>query len=277
VSSDRPDGGDAAYNYFRLPLIRALLRVVYAIDGVIVSRVWSVRRVLDRLLIGFDRPFHVLDLGCGLADYLFLYAPAYPRARFTGVDNVEDNILVCRTYQRLRGLDNVTFIHDDRTVQTATAQDLILCITVLQYVDHLGPALHNIHDHLVDGGVFVLYQDIYRSGDEESAKPRVAYGLPSEPSRKYTAAQILTEVATAGFRVDRVRFCQGVLARHAEAMFKGGLNIAKRHPWTGWMLVSVALALSPLYLLVLWLDYVTPHASGGGILVVARRTAAAGL
>ena len=261
------------YNYFRLPLIRALLRLVYAIEMMTVLRVRHVRRALDGVLSRFDRPFSLLDMGCGLADYLFLYAPSYRHARFVGVDNVEDNILVCRAYQRLLGLDNVTFIHDDLgTVRTAARQDVALCITVLQYVDHVKPALKNIHDNLVDGGVFVLYQDVYRAGREGSDARPAGYGVRPEQARKYTADEILTEVANAGFVVDDIIFCQGFFARHAEAMMKGVLNTAKLHPRVGIVLVLAAIGSYPIYLLVLWLDFRATHKTGAGLLVVARRT-----
>jgi hypothetical protein len=152
---------------------------------------------------------------------------------------------------------------------------VVLCITVLQYVDRLKPALRNIHDNLVVGGVFVLYQDVYRSGEDESATRLASYGLRPESARKYTAAEILTEVANAGFTVHTTKYCQGFFARQAEAMFKGALQTAKSHPWIGCVLVGVALGLYPIYLLALWLDFVTTHSSGGGLLVVARRAAAA--
>jgi SAM-dependent methyltransferase len=269
-------GTEERYNYFRLPFIRALLRMVYAIEMLTVLRVWHVRRTLDDLLGSFGRNFSVLDMGCGLADYLFLYASSYPQARFVGVDNVEDNILVCRAYQRLLKLENVAFLHADLgAVQTAAAQDVVLCITALQYVDQLGLAFRNIHDNMVVGGVLVLYQDVYRSRDEESATRRASYGVRPESVRKYTAAEILTEVANAGFSVDSIRYCQGFFARHAEAMFRGALNTARWSSWVGAVAVGIALGLFPIYLLVLWLDFVTTHKSGGGLLVVARRTPAA--
>lgn len=265
-SSRRP-----RYNHYRLPLIRLLFALVYRLEMLTVLRTWNVQRALNRVLPRCGGRFRLLDLGCGLADYIFHYASAYPDATFVGVDELEDNIEVCAAFKRLQRLENVTFAIGDLNRFTLQPKaDIVLCITVLQYVDDVSRALKNAHDALRVGGQLILYQDVYeRQSEVMSDRAAFSRGTP-ERQNAYTSRAILDSIASAGFVAVTYQFCQGRLVGSFEALLKSFLNVSRGHPWVAVLLAPVAAALYPLYLLALWIDYRTAHKTGEGLLVVAR-------
>jgi len=263
------------YNHYRLPLIKLLLALVYRLEMLTVLRTWNVQRALGRVLTGYGSRFSLIDLGCGLADYIFHYAGTYPDATFVGVDELEDNIRVCAAFQHLRRLRNVTFtVGDLNRVTFQQKADIVLCITVLQYVDDISQALKNVHDSLRDDGHLIVYQDVYEH-QSELISDRAAFsrGTP-ERQKAYTSRAILDSIAKAGFVTVTYQYCQGRLVGRFEKLLKSFLNASRKSPWITLILGPVAVALYPFYLLALWMDYRTSHEAGEGLLVVARNAGA---
>lgn len=264
----RPSPEESRFNHYRLPLLRALVRAMYSVEALTVLRIWNVRRLLDPFLASQQRSFRLLDLGCGLGDYLFQYAPAYPDAAFVGVDAFEPNVQVCRAVQSLRGLRNISFVQNDLSRYSPTdGIDVVLCITVLQYVDDLVGALKNAHNALHENGWLIVYQDVY---DRRQSIANRARRASLEEQKTYTSSEVLNAVRNAGFTSETVQFCQGTVGGNAEAALKIVLDTVKKHPVTGIILLPLAAGLYPLYVLALWLDYRTVHTRGEGLLVVAR-------
>jgi SAM-dependent methyltransferase len=257
-------GAPGRYNQYRLPIIRALLGLAYRLETISVQRVWHVRRALRAILAARDRQFSLVDMGCGLGDEIFALAGAWPAGRFTGIDHVAENILMCRAYQALRGLGNVTFEEADiRAPRPPASADIALLATVLQYLDDPIVPLQNARSMLAPGGVLVVFQDVY-------AAPHSSGRSLRDHDREYTPAEIIDAIERAGFHIERSEYCQGRLAARAEHALRWLLHGVKHGTTSAALAALLLVPLIPAYLVIQWSDFVRPHDSGAGLLIVAR-------
>jgi SAM-dependent methyltransferase len=257
------------YNHYRLPLVRRGLGLAYWLETLTVQRTWHVRRALKSILRTRGPRFALLDMGCGLGDDIFACAPAWPQATFTGVDHVAENVLVCRTYAKLRGFDHVVFREADfRDPGVAASADVVLLSTVLQYVDDPAVPLGNARSILTQDGVLLVFQDVYAAHDPSRAAASMA--SVRDHDRRYSPADVVAFVERAGFRVERTEHCQGRLAARAEEILRRILQGAKHGRTRASIAALLLIGFMPVYLLVQWIDFGRAPRSGAGLLIVAR-------
>jgi len=136
----------------------------YVHDKAFIERyaVWT--RLIDRYS---DPNSHVLDIGCGsgiLSCYL-----AERNKSVIGIDGSPEMLRICETRKQETKLDNVSFLNKNITDLgdvVSDKADLIVCSSVLEYLDDLDGSLKLIASFLKDNGVFVLSmpnrQSLYR-------------------------------------------------------------------------------------------------------------------
>lgn len=116
---------------------------------------FSVFSELIRSHSGADK--HVIDLGCGAGIFALYAAPL--NAHVTGVDGSEAMISIGRHRVAAEKLGNVEFITRDITSLTSaevTTADLIICSSVLEYLDDLHQAVAVIDSLLNRGGTLLV-------------------------------------------------------------------------------------------------------------------------
>lgn len=136
----------------------------YVHDEAFIERyaVWT--RLIDQYS---DQNSHVLDIGCGsgiLSCYL-----AQRNKSVIGIDGSAEMLKICEKRKQDASLKNVSFltrnIADLGDVINEKA-DLIVCSSVLEYLDDLDGSLKLITSFLKDDGVFILSmpnrQSLYR-------------------------------------------------------------------------------------------------------------------
>lgn len=122
-------------------------------------------QLLERLRDGIQ----VCDLGCGSGVALNLMAKAFPKSRFTGIDNHEGSIQTARTAARKMGLSNVAYtvldaakIHGNK--EFFQRFNYICAFDAIHDQSHPLEALKGIHYMLAPGGLFSMI-DIKASSD----------------------------------------------------------------------------------------------------------------
>lgn len=115
-------------------------------------RVW--RQLIDR----YSAPEGLtLDVGCGSGVMTFFAAQR--SGRVIGVDGAAEMLALCEERRRTRRLENVRFVQGllpDLDEQGLDNADLIICSSVLEYVDDLDAALRRLARLLRPGGTLVL-------------------------------------------------------------------------------------------------------------------------
>ncbi|MFK8031696.1 MAG: class I SAM-dependent methyltransferase [Gammaproteobacteria bacterium] len=136
----------------------------YVHDKAFIERfaVWT--KVMDQYS---DENNHVLDIGCGsgiLSCYL-----AERNKSVIGIDGSAAMLKICESRKQDAKLENVNFLTkniSDLGDVISEKADLIICSSVLEYLDDLDESLELITSFLKDNGVFILSmpnrQSLYR-------------------------------------------------------------------------------------------------------------------
>lgn len=152
-----------------------------------------------------------LDLGCGSG--IFTFHLAQTCKDVTAVDGSAAMLDICREKARAEGAANVTFVESDiATVGTAINGpfDLIVCSSVIEYLDDLDGALSTIGGLLASGGALIVScpnrQSLFRKVEP------ILHRLTGRP-RYYrfvrnvlTAQDLAAQLAARGLRVEETHF-----------------------------------------------------------------------
>ncbi|MGD9331018.1 MAG: class I SAM-dependent methyltransferase [Desulfobacterales bacterium] len=113
--------------------------------------------LVDRMKQGI----RVCDLGCAEGVALMLMAQAYPRSAFVGLDISAEALQKARTAAETKGLNNVTFMHQDAAALAATSDlagafDYVTAFDAIHDQTQPLAALRGVHTLLKPGGAFSM-------------------------------------------------------------------------------------------------------------------------
>lgn len=133
------------------------------------------------ILNRYSHPEHrVLDIGCGSG--LFSLYAARRNASVLGIDGSGEMIGLCEHKRATSGQNNVSFVQADIATLPKIVRepaDLIICSSVLEYVDDLEGALKTFAESVTPGGIVAISMpnpaSLYRRVEP------VAYKLTGRP------------------------------------------------------------------------------------------------
>ncbi len=99
----------------------------------------------------------VLDIGCGTG--IFSFYAARKNGMVIGIDASDEMIAVCTKKKRLSNLNNILFIKADIMSLKRIIEDkvgLILCSSVLEYVDNFNSSMEMLCSLLNDNGILIF-------------------------------------------------------------------------------------------------------------------------
>ena len=156
-----------------------------------------VAAVLDQLRIA---PRAILDVGCGVGTNLDLLAECFPGARLHGIDVERDPLRYCRGDR-----DVPVEQADASALPFASASfDLVAALDCLEHVEDDGAALREFLRVLRPGGTLLLTVPAFPAlwGNVDDL---------GHHFRRYRKRELVERVASAGFRVDLLRFINVLL------------------------------------------------------------------
>ena len=149
-----------------------------------------------------DEPIRVLDLGCGVGLMTADLLSAYPNARLTALDLIEEMLEACR--ERIGQKENVTYQSGDfREDVLGSGYDLIIASLSLHHLEHSErPSFYErAHESLKPGGALI-------------------------------AAEVIVD-ENQGVRAHQYKLWQEFISENGEdAAYWYGRHLAKDHPLT---------------------------------------------
>ncbi|MFA6126914.1 MAG: class I SAM-dependent methyltransferase [Bacteroidales bacterium] len=264
--------------FYRFP---GLLPLQWFTSRVLYHRCWLIRREVNRELRKFSAGFAFLDAGCGAGDFLIPFARKFTPGWFTGLDQSPGNIHMINYFCRKKRVTNVSLLNGD-IMETAFGDlfDVILCASVLQYLDNYQQVLDRFAENLKPGGHLIIYVPVNyhrRIPGYERLKRRFFREVDYEcgkPFRNDLSFEGLNgDLREAGFTVTGHRSLYGPVGQIAYEISSLALLLIQKVPWiwSGLFTLIYFVAIHPFILLMLLIDFYSPDKQGNGLLITAAR------
>jgi len=256
------------------------VKLYHFINNAATLRNWYVKNTLKKLLINLPYPFHIYDTGCGSGDILLPCAGKYKTSFFTGIDRIQENIKLCKSFADKSLLTNCNFSTGNiETYIPERPVDLITCITVLQYCKNETEVLKCFYKSLNPNGILLLYvpvnyKRIFRWFDTlRSVKGKtVDYDSTMGIYHHFTDLEIKDKVKAAGFSISESITTYKTCGKISFELYSSFLTIVKILPFfTGFLLFPIFLIIYPLILILMFLDLFQRNNDGNGLLLIAKK------
>jgi SAM-dependent methyltransferase len=265
--------------YYKYPGILALQ---WLTNRVLYHRSWLIRKELGRSIRSFKGSIKILDAGCGAGDYLVPFALLNPEVSFTGIDKSASNVDMIRFFCKKKGIRNVTVLQQDLNLPMPPEPwNVILCVSVLQYLDDPGRFISDVAEKLDDGGQLLLYVPVNytrRIPGYNWLKSRLLGGMDYDASRAFNlnlkAGDLKRFLHSSGLSPVTQKKLYGPVGQIAYEISSLIILLIKKAPWLlavpGAVLYFILL--QPLILLLLVLDYALPIQNGNGVFFKAVKS-----
>ncbi|MBN1301327.1 MAG: class I SAM-dependent methyltransferase [Melioribacteraceae bacterium] len=264
--------------YLRYPV---LLRLHHFIESATTLRVWYMKKTLRKILNTLPKKFSLYDAGCGAGVYILPLLSRYPESFFLGVDKIAGNVEVCSEYSRINKLNNARFVQAAiEDFAPTDSMDLIICVTVLQYVENDTKALANFKKNLKYGGKLLLYIPVYYDRVIPFYEKIVTkyfikndYDTRQGIKRHYSPEEMFSKLSDSGFTITSSSFVYGIPGKLAYELFSLGLYLFKKLPSliSFILLILFVIAVYPIVFASMMVDYLYKHKKGNGLLIVAEK------
>lgn len=254
------------------------IELFYGLSYLIHLRKWYIYPAIKKLLGEQGAAFALLDVGVGEGQYFFSFAKQYKSSQFSALDKAPSNIRFCERYAEQAHLRNVSLkVQDLADLAEDSSFDIVLCLSVLQYVSNANAALANLYRALRPGGKMVLYLPV----NNRQAIPlyhRLCerwdnYETIQNRQRIYTDKELEHLLEQSGFSIVRKTVTYGYCGRLSNELFNLSLMLFNRAKWYyQWIILVLLFLVYPFILLLMLVDYAIPRKrTGNGMLVVAEK------
>lgn len=255
-----------------------LLRLYHKAVYFSTLRNWYCNSEIKKALPPTDSKFSLLDAGCGAGDYLIPLSEKFPNSLFTGIDQAKSNIDISRNFAYKKRINNCMLIHDDLERITLTSKfDIVICITVLHYIENDFDLLIKFNSLLTSGGKLLLYSPVnyisfFSFYKKLQAKAKATnYDQIRGIKRRYTEKEICEKIIQAGFKISSKKLSYGTFGRIAFEVHTVFLSLIQSISVLLVPFVAVVYFLSvfPAVLLLNIIDYLKENVTGNGIFITA--------
>ena len=258
----------------RTPLLR---KVFYKLLELLLLRAWHVNKEL-RLLRknSFTGKISILDAGSGFGQYSWRMSRIFPGSTIKGVDVKEEQIEDCNRFFKAVGLsDKVNFEFGDLVkYNQPNSYNIILSVDVMEHIEEDELVFLNFYNSLKNKGVLLISTPSDQGGsDTHEHSHDEMHGFIEEHVRDgYGVSDITQKLQRAGFENVEVKYTYG---------FPGSFSwkLSMKYPILMLGVSRLFFIVLPLYYIIFypfcailnWLDIITTHKTGTGLLVKAYK------
>jgi len=219
--------------------------------------------------------FSALDAGFGMGQHLYRMACHHRDARFYGLEADAGEVADFDDFCKRRGLDRVRLITGELPgASLPEAVDAAVCCSVLEHIEDDVQTLAWFWRNLNTQGRLLIYvptseRRLLPALRRRLEKMTASAGtkLPHGHARYYQPEELKAKLAQAGFALTTEKVTYGWAGRLSYDL----VTSIQYHRGFRWLFPFYLLLLHPLVLLLMAIDYVTPHRSGNGYLCMAQK------
>jgi SAM-dependent methyltransferase len=257
----------------KTPFLRILF---YRLLDLLLLRAWHVRKEIRKWAgsaTGADRnrKRYILDAGSGFGQYTYFLSGLSPAWFTDAVDVKDEQIADCNAFFSRIGRKNVLFEKADLTKFSKPDRfDLILSVDVMEHIADDEAVFRNFFDSLTQGGMLLVSTPSDQGGSDVHDHEEGDSFIDEHVRDGYGTEEIREKLQRAGFSETEARYTYGTPGRIA-------WRLSMKYPIRMLNASKLLFILLPFYYLVAypvafacnWLDTVTTHKTGTGLVVKA--------
>jgi SAM-dependent methyltransferase len=250
-----------------------LRRLYYFALGIILLRAWHVKREIRKI---FEAHIcgDVLDAGCGPGQYSYYIAKKYG-AKVLGVDVIRSEVDRCNRFAHEQDLANMEFtaadLSSDNFAKAFSEKfDLIVSVDVMEHIKDDAAVFQNFASVLRRGGRVVISTPAAGADHEDEQE----HSFIDEHFRPgYSPQDISDKLAQANLKVEKLAFTYGFGGSiYWRLTMKIPVTLLNKSMMFFILLPFYYAVAFPISLIFMGVDYFLQPKSGGGLLVVARKS-----
>ena len=253
----------------KTPFLRKLF---YRLLDLLLLRAWYIKKEIKQHFCNRrEEELQILDAGSGYGQYCFFMSSYLKKAKILGVDVKEEQIEDCNNFfSQIRRSDRVKFEYADLTeFQRENTYDLVLSVDVMEHIEDDVKVFENINKSLKKGGILLIStpsdqggSDVHHEGEHSFIDEHVRDG--------YNIEDIKTKLKNAGFSKTEAKFSYGKPGSLAWTLsMKWPITMLNVSKLFFILLIPYYIIVYPFVFLLDWIDTITTHEKGTGLIVKA--------
>ena len=253
----------------RNPLLR---KCFYGMLDLLLLRAWHIKKELRRLKKILPDDAHVLDAGAGFGQYVYYISKLCRKWQIKAVDVKTEQVDDCnRFFTQIGKGDQVRFETADlNNFCEPDRYHLVISVDVMEHIPDDRSVFRNIYASLKSGGILLISTPSDKGGSD--ADHQHDSFIDEHVRNGYNISEIRDKLTDAGFSEVEVRYTYGVPGRISWLL-------SMKYPMLMLGVSKLFFILLPFYylmvfpfcLLLNWLDVITKHQSGTGLIVKTKK------
>ncbi len=249
-----------------------LRKIFYKLLDILLLRAWYIKREIKRLYSkNRNAEANVLDAGAGFGQYSFFISSYLRKAKILGVDVKEEQIEDCNQFfGKINRADRVKFQYADLTKYTDPDQyDLVLSVDVMEHILEDELVFSNLCQSMKKGGVLLISTPSDQGGSDVHDEDDHSF-IDEHVRDGYNIDDIEQKLLRAGFSKVEKQYSYGTPGSIAWRLsMKWPITMLNFSKLMFIVLIPYYLVTFPWAFLLDWIDTVTTHRTGTGLIVKA--------
>lgn len=251
-----------------------LRKLFYRLLDLLLLRAWYIKREVRRIFPSGacgNASIKILDAGSGYGQYDFFMSSLLTKAEILGVDVKQEQIDDCNQFfQKIGRGDRVKFQYADLTefVQENT-YNLVLSVDVMEHILEDEKVFSNIYKSLKDGGTLLISTPSDQGGSDVHDEDEHSF-IDEHVRDGYNIDDIKRKLKDAGFQNVEARYSYGKPGSLAWTLtMKWPIIMVNASKLFFILLIPYYIIFYPIAFVLNWIDTVTDHKTGTGLIVKA--------
>ncbi len=256
-----------------------LRKFFYRLLDLLLLRAWYIKKSLKIWKKEAPAEAKILDAGSGFGQYSYFMSRLEKKFNILGVEVKEEQIEDCNNFfSKIKRNDRVKFEFSDLTAFKKDKEyDLILSVDVMEHIEDDLKVFENFYASLKDDGTLLIstpsdLAEDHDHDDHEHTEGEKHFFVDEHVRDGYNPADIKQKLEKAGFKNLSVKYTYGK---------PGGIAwlLTMKIPIIVLNFSQIFFILLPFYYIIVypfafllnWIDTLSEHKKGGGLLVKAKK------
>jgi SAM-dependent methyltransferase len=248
-----------------------LRKLFYILLDILLLRTWHVHRALRIAGRQIPEKPEILDAGMGFGQYTWWMAKHRKKWKITAADIKSEQVAECNLFFNSCGISERVRAIEANLVefQQPDTYNLILCVDVMEHIEEDRAVFSNFFSSLLPGGRLIISTPSDKGGSDVHDENEESF-IGEHVRDGYSMTDITEKLSSAGFSNIQVSYTYGIPGSIA-------WRLSMKYPVVMLSLTKLLFIVLPFYYIVVmpfclilnYLDLITKHRSGTGLLITA--------